>query len=209
MLSVLIILIVLLAAAGIGLLLATTVLSVRVVNTRVDASLRIGPVGVYFDGKSKRAGVGLWNRRYYFKPSKPKPKKDKKAQAKEPAETPREKTKLPWATKWQIIKATLIFVGGVLSRVQYEKGQFELEPVMANPALAGMTYGWGQALAGVWPGLGRTVRYTPQYVSGSGRVSGTVVLSVKNRHIAVETMRLLKNLPIQELVTYLFRRKKR
>lgn len=209
MISVITILSIICAVVGLSFLLAKTTLSLRVCNFRFTASLTIGPVAVHYSGQENRLGIGLGRWRHYFKPSKAKPKKEKKPKPQVPPARAAKKTGLSWATKWRLVKALLIFVGNILSRVQYEKGQFDLQPVIANPALAGMSYGWGQALAGMWPGLGKMFRYTPQYVSGTGRVSGTLILSVKNRHIAGQTMRLLVNLPIIELVKYLIRRKKR
>ena len=108
----------------------------------------------------------------------------------------------------KIVRAGLLCVGRILSRVQYDEGRLDVQPVIANPALAGMAYGWGQALGGMFPGLRQVATITPAYGTGSGRISGKAVFSIKNRQIVWVVWRLVRDLPIKELVKYRFSKKR-
>ena len=111
---------------------------------------------------------------------------------------------MPLGIKLRIGKAALLFVGRLLSRVQYDIGQIEFEPAPANPALAGMAYGWSSAFAGAFPGAARTVRVTPSFTGGPSRLSGSLTLSIATRQIVYLVYRLVRDLPIQKIIKHRF-----
>jgi hypothetical protein len=195
--------VIVLAAIIIGLLVVHTRLQINLLNSRLRVSLAIGACGVRFDTTGRRFGIFFSRWTYYFKPSAEKPKKGKKPKP------PRKKKvkslrRLPLATILKIARAAVIFVAGFLSRVQYDEGKLEVQPVIANPALAGMAFGWGQAFYGAFPGLKQVFNVDPAYGTSGSRVSGQLSLSIKNRQIMGLVWRLLRDLPIIELMKYRF-----
>jgi hypothetical protein len=121
---------------------------------------------------------------------------------------PKSSRRLPLPVIIKMVKAAIIFVADFLSRVQYDVGQLEVRPVTANPALAGVAFGWGQALYGIFPDLRRTINIAPTYGSEGSLVSGRVAISIKNGQVVALLWRLLRNLPIKELIKYRFSKKR-
>jgi len=206
MIPYLLIFVVIAAMLALTVILAKTTFSLSLDNGRLKVSLGMLKCGVRFDSRGNRLGIFVGNWAHYFKTDgkkeageKPgKPKKRKKVKKTGPA------PKLHWSTILKIVKAAVLFMAGILSRIKYEEGRLDLQPAMANPALAGMAYGWGQAFTGAWPGLGRVFGFTPLFGSDQGQYSGHLVLSIKNGQVMALTWRLVRNLPIKELVKYLY-----
>ena len=101
----------------------------------------------------------------------------------------------------------VLFVGEILSRCSYDGGKFEVQPVFADPALAGIAYGWGQAFYGIFPGARNVIAVDPVFGAGETVFSGYVKFSIKNRQVVGPFLRLLANLPIKELTLSFFLRK--
>lgn len=112
--------------------------------------------------------------------------------------------KLPLRVRVQTGKAALLFVGRLLARVQYNIGEIDIAPVFANPALAGMAYGWGRAFSGAFPGAARSFRVTPSFTGGTTRFSGSLTLSIASRQICYLVYRLWRDLPIQHIMKHRF-----
>lgn len=94
----------------------------------------------------------------------------------------------------------MVFAARVLSCVVYKEANLAARPVIANPALAGMAFGWGQALYGAFPGLQTVLAVSPAFAPGQSTVSGHLTLSIKNRQVVYPTYRLLRQLPIKEII---------
>jgi len=97
-----------------------------------------------------------------------------------------------------------LFIGRILAAVEYEGGEFKARPVISNPALAGMAYGWGQAFYGVFPGLRQKVEVTPAFNGGEGNWSGHLTVSIRNRKIFYQLYRLALDMPIVEIIKQKF-----
>ena len=107
----------------------------------------------------------------------------------------------------RILKALIFFAGEILSRFRYDGGKIEVQPVFADPALAGIAYGWGQAFYGIFPGARNVIAVDPAFGAGETVYSGYVIFSIKNRQIIGPGFRLFGNLPIRELMASLFSKK--
>ncbi|MFW9770302.1 MAG: hypothetical protein ACFFEM_15905, partial [Candidatus Thorarchaeota archaeon] len=171
-------------------------------DERLIASLTIFRCGVVYDDGRERVGVACGRFTHYFAPSKRRPKeksteKKKKDTGRKGA---RKRKRLPLRVMVRIVKAAVIFAAEMLSRIRYDGGRLEVVPVLADPALAGMTYGWGQAVYGAFPGLRQTISVKPTYGRGKSTVSGYVTLSVRNGSVIGPLWRLLWNLPIKKII---------
>jgi len=129
-------------------------------------------------------------------------KKQKPAKKSKKKREKKEKKSLSWQVWAKIIKAGLLFIGRFLSKVEYESAQLDIQPVFANPALAGMAYGWSSAFMGAIPGLSETINFTPRFDTEKSQLSGELTLSIKNRSIIYLLYRLFRDLPIKELVKH-------
>jgi hypothetical protein len=171
------------------------------------ASLTILGCGIrYADG---RIGIGCGRIVHYFKPSTEesrKKKKDKKAKraAAKKEKKPKKGRRMKLGVILRIAKALFLFVVDMLSRVRYDGGELTAVPVIADPAIAGMAFGWGQAFYGMFPELRRTIDVIPTYGQEKSRLSGHFAVSFPNRGIIVPVWRLLRNLPIIELIRHRF-----
>lgn len=188
-------------------LTARTVLSLSFQNRRLSASLTILGCGIRYD--DGRIGIACGSLAHYFKPSVKKARKKKKE--KEVAEkAPGKKKKRKRGRRmtpglvFRIAKALFLFVVDILSRIRYDSGELTVIPVIADPAIAGMAYGWGQAFYGIFPQLRRSVDVIPTYGRGKSSLSGQLALSFPNRGMIVPVWRLIRNLPIIELIRHRF-----
>jgi hypothetical protein len=198
-------------ACMIIVLAARTILSISLQNTRVRISWTTVGCGLGYDNDGHRVSL-LYGRRSlslgsvslgsllrmelkHQKPAKGRPKSKIRPQ-------------MPLIILIRIGKAWVLFVARFLSRVQYDVGKLRLRPVIANPAMAGMAYGWSQALQGVFPGLKDIAEFEPKYCTGSGHVSGQVEFSIKNRQTVALLWRFLGDLPIKEIIKYRFSKKR-
>lgn len=193
-------------AAAVLLALSRTVLFLSYRDKTLIVSLTVLRCGVIYDERRDRAGIVCGPFTYYFAPSEKKPKKkkaekDKKAAKKKRA---RKRKRMPVGIIMRIAKAAVVFLAETLSRIRYDDGRLDVVPVIADPALAGMTYGWGQALYGAFPGLQRTIGVTPAFGRGKTEVSGHLRLSIRNGSVIGPLWRLLRNLPIIKILHYRF-----
>lgn len=193
---------------GLALFLTTrTVFFLSYRDKRLTASLTIIGCGVHYaDG---RIGIGCGRLVHYFKPSPEEPRKKKKEEkaerkAAKKKKKPQQRRRLRLAVILRIVKALFLFVVDILSRIRYDEGELTVVPVIADPAIAGMAYGWGQALYGIFPDLRRTIDVMPAYGQEKSRFSGHIALSFPNRGIVVPVWRLLRNMPIKELIRHRF-----
>ncbi len=190
--------------AGLVLFLTTrTVFFLSYRERRLTASLTVLGCGVrYAEGQ---VGIGCGRLVHYFKPSPEEPRKKKKAKRDAAKKKKKRKTeRLKLRVILRIVKALFLFVVDLLSRIRYDGGELRVVPVIADPAIAGMAYGWGRALYGMFPDLRHTIDVSPTYGQEKSRFSGHVALSFPNRGIVVPVWRLLRNLPIKELIRHRF-----
>jgi len=115
--------------------------------------------------------------------------------------------RFPFGAGIQIGKAFVVMIARLLARVKYEGGKLEARPVFANPALAGMAYGWSQSLYGMFPAFRETVDFVPEFVEGNEYWSGDITFSIKNRQIAYVMGRFLIDLPLRKIVRHFIARK--
>ncbi len=193
---------------GLVLFLTTrTVFFLSYRERRLDASLTILGCGVFYaDG---RIGIGCGRLVHYFKPSPEEPRKKKKEKkaARKAGEKKKKREKgrrMKFGVILRIVKALFLFTVDILSRIRYDGGELTVVPVIADPAIAGMAYGWGQALYGIFPNLRRTIDVMPTYGHEKSRFSGHIALSFPNRGIIVPVWRLIRNMPIKELIRHRF-----
>jgi hypothetical protein len=208
---------IILVTSGIGLacmtaaLASRTILSISIDNARLKVKLALLGCGFRYDSHENDLRLFCWRltrRLPSFKIASPRTKSPASAEKKTIEAKARSRKRLPFSVLIKIIKAGLLFAARFLSRVQYDEGQIEVQPVIANPALAGIAFGWGQALNGAVPGLRGFFDFTPVYGTGSGRYAGRISLSVRNWRVAVLVWRLLCDLPIMEIVKYRFFKKR-
>lgn len=194
--------------AGLALLLtARTVFFLSYQERRLAVSLTILGCGLRYDGK--RFGIACGPLTHYFKPSPEKPrkkKKEKEVDQKAPGKEKKRKKgrRMRLGLVLRIAKALFLFFADVLSRVRYDGGELTIIPVIADPAVAGIAYGWGQAFYGIFPQLRRTLDVVPTYGRGKSSFSGQIALSFPNRGLIVPVWRLVRNLPIIELIRHRF-----
>jgi hypothetical protein len=195
-------------AGLITLLVVRTNLTVSIMNNRITVTLALMRCGLRYNGRSRQIGLfcGRWI--HYFKSSTDVREKKKKKKKAARLQKPKPRRKLPLTTIFKIIKAAVVFIAGFLSRVQYDVGKIDVQPIIANPALAGMAYGWSRAFYGVFPCIRRILEVSPDYGTGQGHFSGNLELSIKNRQMVGLMWRLFRNLPIIELIKYRFFKKR-
>ncbi len=120
----------------------------------------------------------------------------------------KEARKMSWNTRLKIIKAMMISGARLLSRIKYEDARLQVRPVMADPALAGMAYGWGAAIYGIFPGLRETIDICPDFGAEKTHWNGHLILSIRIRQVVYVGYGLLLDLPIRELIAYWMKRGK-
>lgn len=193
---------------GLVLFLTTrTVFFLAYRERRLHASLTVLGCGLHY--ADSRIGIGCGRFVHYFKPSPEEPrtkKKEKKAERKaaKKKKKRREGRRMKFGVILRIVKALFLFAVDLLSRIRYDGGELTVVPVIADPAIAGVAYGWGQALYGIFPDLRRTIDVMPTYGQEKSRFSGHIALSFPNRGIVVPVWRLLRNMPIKELIRHRF-----
>jgi len=192
----------LILGCAIILLTSRTILSLSYQNRQISGSLLVLRCGIIYDGGTGQFGIAFGRFLRYFKPkaavSSP-PKKPKRVLP------PKRRRRLPsLSTIIATIRAVVLFAGRILSHVRVDEAKFDLQPMIANPALAGMAYGWSQAFYGVFPSARKIVSISPDFGDGESVISGRVTFSIANRRILLSVWELLWNLPIKELVRYIF-----
>lgn len=198
-------------AGLITILVTRTTLSVSFRNTRLKITMAMIGCGLRFDSRENQLALfcGRWSRN--LKPRKsasPKKTSKKISRLAEPKPRRKSRRRLPFSTIVKLVKAGLLCFARVLARVQYDEAKLELRPVIANPALAGMAFGWGQAFGGIFPRLRESLEFNPSCGTGTGSFSGKAVFSIKNRQVVYVMWRLLRDLPIIELIKYRFFKKR-
>ncbi|MEZ5357651.1 MAG: hypothetical protein R3F48_02390 [Candidatus Zixiibacteriota bacterium] len=181
------------------------------------ARLTISGAGGEYNFASKRIAFFLGPLRYRPRkkevtPEEIEQKKVRKAEKqrrreekklKKGAEEKKQK-KLTWNVRVQLIKAFLLFIGRLLAAVTYDIGPIVVRPTIANPALAGMAYGWGQAFLGAMPGLRQKTVFAPNFDGSESVYEGEMTVSIKNRQFVGLLWRLIRELPIGKIVKQKF-----
>ena len=166
--------------------------------------------GVLYDISQNRIALLLGGWKKYFKLSGGKKKKSKAKKIKPPAEKKaarkRSLRNLSWAARIKIVKALVLYAGRFLVRIKYEEAHLAARPVIADPALAGMAYGFGTALHGIFPGLRRTFDVYPDFAAEKSRWMGEIAFSIRIRQIIYISCRLIGDLPIKEIIKYWVKR---
>jgi len=184
------------------LLNSRTILSFSYKNRQISGSLLVCRCGIVYDGMTGQAGIALGRFRRYFKP---KAAVAPRAEIPKRVSPPKRRRRRPSLSAIVVtMRAMVIFAGRILSQVRVDEARFDLRPVIANPAVAGMAYGWTRAFYGVFPSARKIVDFSPDFGAGEGVVSGRVTFSIANRRILLSVWELLWNLPIKELVRYFF-----
>ncbi|MCK5126047.1 MAG: hypothetical protein KAR42_07310 [candidate division Zixibacteria bacterium] len=182
-----------------------TALVILLSETRVYASnynqeffvrLTVAGCGMAYSITRKQTTMIIGRYRKVFKKSESKPKAKKEKPKAVKREKKKERGQLSWSIKAKSIKAFLLFGSRVLSRLKYDIGQVAIRPAISNPALAGMSYGWGAAFLGAFPELGRKITYAPVFNGGDSTYEGELTLSIKNRQFCYPLYRLYQDLPI-------------
>lgn len=194
-----------LATALIILILTTrTILTASHRLRETSVSLTIANCGIKAYLSSRRYGLIVGGHVFRFELRQREPAAKKKTPKKIKPPKKKAERKLSFSIWVKIIKAATLFTGRILAAVEYEGGQFQARPVLSNPALAGMAYGWGQAFYGVFPGLRQKVEVTPAFNGGEGNWSGHLTVSIRNRKIIFLLYRLALDLPIVEIIKQKF-----
>ncbi len=193
-------------AALVAVLLTKMVLTVSHRRKETVFSLTIAGCGLQYRVQAKRYGLVLGNYVHLFKPgTKPKAAKKKKPSKSKPDKSKKKiKKKISFVTWMRIAKAGVLLIGRFLVRVKFDEAGFAARPVISNPALAGMAYGWGQAFYGVFPGLRQKVNVSPAFNGGEGNWSGRLSVSIGNRQIIYILYRFVRDLPIMEIIKQKF-----
>lgn len=186
-----------------AILLVTTRLVLYASHREGDStvSLTIIGCGLLYDPGQSRSGIVCGRFRYFFKsrPKKVTAGKTEKKKAEFDSTLKNWWRKLPLSSRVKICKAALLFAARFLSRLHYDEGKLETRPVFADPALAGMVYGFGQAFYGIFPGARRTVNLVPDFGAEKSEWTGHLTLSIKNRQVIRIGYRLFGDLPIREI----------
>ncbi len=197
--------IVILFAPVIYILMTSTSAYVSYTHKKLLIRILISGIGVSYDGAEKQRTiiVGPYHHRL-GKSSKKKTEKsaERKKRKSQKAKKQTTRPKLSWALRIQFIKALGLFVGRLLSSVSFDIGRVVVRPKIANPALAGMAYGWGQAFLGVFPELHRRTAFAPKFDGSDGVYEGDLTVTIKNRQICYLLYLLCKNVPIWKLVKH-------
>jgi len=165
-------------------------------NKRISASVTILSLGLGFDSDTGRPAIliGPWQKIIKSRPPKEKkPKKPKK-------ESTKPFLSLTWRLKWRLARAALLAGGRFFSRLKYEDSLVKASPVMADPALAGITYGFSRAFYGAFPGAWNKFQFTPGFEPGGSNFEGHLDLSIKVRQVAAIGFWFLRDLPIKEII---------
>ncbi len=199
-----VLIIVALAVAVAAILIVTTRLVLYASHREGDStvSLTIIGCGLLYDPGQGRLGIVCGRFKCFFKSRSGKitaGKTEKKKAGPKPAAKTWWK-KLPLSSRVKICKAALLFAARFLSRLHYDEGKLETRPVFADPALAGMLYGFGQAFYGIFPGARRTVNLVPDFGAEKSEWTGHLTLSIKNRQVIRIGYRLFGDLPIRKIV---------
>lgn len=193
---------------AVAFIFSRTVLDISFNKKQLNLLVSILNCGLFFDFPDKKLGLYLngFKKLSFTIKDGGKAKKTKarvkKEKVKKEEKLKKEKKRIPLSLILKITKAGFLFVCRLISCVQYDTGQLVYKPVMANPAVAGMAFGWSRAFTGMFPGLGRSFQFTPQYVTGQSHISGRLTLSVKNRKVIYILFQLLGDLPIRQIVKH-------
>jgi hypothetical protein len=67
-----------------------------------------------------------------------------------------------------------------------------------------MSYGWEQALRGMFPAIGHTINFAPSFAGEKSKFSGCLEMSIRNRQVVYLLYRLIRDLPIRDILKYRF-----
>ena len=181
----------------VAFILFTTIrFNCRFHNKQIAASVTILGLGLGFDSSVGNPAILLGPWQKIIKPGPPKEKKQKKAKK----ESTRSVLSLSWRLKWRLARAALLAGARFLSRIKYEDSLVIAEPVFADPALAGMSYGFSRAFYGAFPGAWNKFQFTPDFEPGNSNFEGHLDLSIKVRQVTAIGFWFLRDLPIKEII---------
>ncbi len=195
------------------IVLSKTVFDISFQRKQFSLLVSVLRCGLFFDFPDKRIGFYLngFKKLSFAIKSSDKAKKEKalskKEKIKKDKKIKKEKKRFPLSLGIRLARAGFLFVCRFFSRVQYDTGQLVYEPVMVNPAVAGMAYGWSKAIMGMFPGPGGSLQFLPRFEGGQSRISGRLTLSVNNREVMYILFQLLGDLPIRQLVKHFIGRR--
>ena len=168
-------------------------------------SLTVCGCGLLFHPGKSALGLICGKYRHLFRPGAGRRGADKPSLKKEEISRPKKaKSKIPLMIWIKIGRALILAAGRFMARINFDGSQLKTHPVMANPALAGMAYGWGQAFYGVFPGMRRTIDFAPVFDQTRGFWSGRLIVSIKNRQMVYIVYRLVRDLPIGKIIRHRF-----
>jgi hypothetical protein len=173
-------------------------------------SIKVLGCGMIYDFRKQLPALTVRRWRYYLKMGNKKREKTAKGKFRKRDKTTKPKSvrKLNWSVRVRIGKALLLYSLRFLNGLKYEEALLVARPVLPDPALAGMAYGFGAALYGVFPGLRQTVDVWPDFAAGETRWMGQLEFSIKIRQVFYNSYRLLLDLPIKELIGHWMKRGK-
>jgi len=166
------------------------------------ASLLCLSCGLEYTHDKKRLALRCGRYRHVFGGGTPKPEKKKKETAPRKKKEKKIRPKLPWRVRVRIGKAIVLCTARFLVSVHYDLGRVRVRPVFANPALAGMVYGFGQAFSGAFGRIGEAISMVPDFAAEKTTWSGEIAISIGIRQIIVITCRFIMDLPIKNILKY-------
>ena len=191
----------LIALTALLILMTRTVVWISYLDKQFRARLTILGFGAEYNLTTKEFSLLARRLRKTFRKSaKPdsvsakteRPRKRKKIKPQRP--------NLGWPVRVQVIKAFALLIGRILSGLDYDLGRVAIQPKLANPALAGMVFGWGQALAGTFAWARSSILIAPVFGNQAAGYSGELTVSIRNSKVCRALILFLRDLPIQKIV---------
>ncbi len=179
-------------------LLGRTAVAVALSDGAVTVTVTTGGNGVVYDSARGQRGLIIGRFRHFFRTptSKTEPKSKPKMKKADGAK----RRGLPWSVWLAIGRAGFLFMARVLARLRFDEHRFLWQPVMDNPAAAGMAYGAGQAVYGIFPGLAKAIDIRPGFGPGQSHWEAKLAISVANRQIFFLLCRFIWELPIKGII---------
>lgn len=184
------------------LIFSRTILLLTYKEQQAILTLTVLQCGSYFDMSDQRIGLIIGPLRIPLPSRSGKPPlSDQKKPAEESKSAPPRRRRLPFRVYVQILKATLLFSRRMVAAIKIERCRSVARPVFANPALAGVAYGWSQAIYGAAPSLRSAIDFIPAF-AGESSYEGEVALSIKNRVVFWNLLRLIWGLPLMTIIRH-------
>lgn len=193
-----------LIALGLVIFLSRLILLINCHREYLYLQLSILNCGLLYHSQN---GIGIILGKWDFYSKKATGRKLKKVAKKtDESKLPSPRKKLPLYVTVRIIKALVLFLARLAAGTSMDRVNLKLVPADLNPALAGFSFGLNAALAGIFPGWGRSVSYQPfgAQAGAASKYSGEMEFSIPNRKIFYICYQLWRDLPIWEITkTYM------